>query len=105
MTYERLKDNIETKILEVMGEVEIAKRRGMYKRLEEEIVVLKGTREALEKQIPAEAIKLKRDVDTKIGNGILKAGVTVYKCPCCNTFVALSRKYCDQCGQALKYTK
>lgn len=105
MTYKRFKENIEAKILEVMSEIEIAKRRGLYERLEEEIIVLRSTREAVEKQTPVEALKLKRDVDTKIGNGIFKAGVTVYKCPCCNTFVTLSRKYCDQCGQALKYTK
>ena len=103
--YERFKENIERKILEIIAEIEIAKYGNWYERLKNDIAVLKGVSEAIDKQISAEAIKLKCDVDTKIGNGIFKAGVTVYKCPCCYTFVTLSQKYCDQCGQALIFKK
>lgn len=105
MNYEEARKNIDGKMLELVCEMDIAKSARWRGKLSREYSALSKAKEAVDKQIPAEATKLKRDVDTKIGNGIFKAGVTVYKCPCCNTFVTLSRKYCDQCGQALKFTK
>lgn len=105
MNYNEARNNLSAKMLELVCEMDIAKSAKWRERLSREYVTLSKAKEAVDKQIPVEATKLKRDVDTKIGNGIFKAGVTVYKCPCCNTFVTLSRKYCDQCGQALKFTK
>ena len=105
MNYEETRKNIDGKMLELVCEMDIAKSAKWKEKLSREYSTLSKAKEAVDKQIPAEATKLKRDVDTKIGNGIFKAGVTVYKCPCCYSFVTLSRKYCDQCGQALKFTK
>lgn len=53
---------------------------------------------ALEKQIPQEPIKLKSNEDIEIGAGTWKAGTTVYKCPCCDSFISRSSNYCPHCG-------
>lgn len=57
--------------------------------------------EALEKQIPKKALKLINDKDLKIGAGIWKAGVPVYACPNCKSFISRSSRYCSNCGQAI----
>ena len=57
---------------------------------------------ALEKQIPKKPIKLKAEQDIEIGAGTWKAGITVYKCPCCNSFISRSSNFCSNCGQAIK---
>ena len=57
---------------------------------------------ALEKQIPKKPIKLKAEQNIEIGAGTWKAGTTVYKCPCCNSFISRSSNFCSNCGQAIK---
>lgn len=59
---------------------------------------------ALEKQIPKKPISIKNDEDVKIGAGTWKAGVTVYKCSCCNSFISRSSDFCPDCGQALDWS-
>lgn len=59
----------------------------------------------LEKQIPKEPLKLKNDKDLKIGASIWRAGVPVYKCPHCESFISYSSKYCSECGQAIDRSK
>lgn len=38
-----------------------------------------------------------------IGNGWWCNGTTVYKCPCCNSWITQTYKYCIDCGQALDW--
>lgn len=59
----------------------------------------------LEKQIPIRPIELKNDKDLKIGASIWRAGVPVYKCPNCESFISYSSKYCSECGQAIDRSK
>lgn len=59
---------------------------------------------SLNKQIKKKPIKLKAEQDIKIGAGTWKAGTTVYKCPCCNSFISRSSVYCDQCAKALDWS-
>lgn len=40
----------------------------------------------------------------RIGAGTWKAGVTIYKCPCCNSFISRSSDFCNNCGQALDWS-
>lgn len=61
--------------------------------------------EALEKQIPIKPIELKNGKDLKIGASIWRAGVPVYKCPNCESFISHSSRYCSNCGQAIDRSK
>lgn len=67
------------------------------------LLALKKAIEALEKQIPKKPDELKTDKDVKIGAGTWKAGVTVYKCPGCNSFISRSSDFCPNCGQAIDW--
>lgn len=60
---------------------------------------------ALEKQIPIKPIELKNNKDLKIGASIWRAGVPVYKCPNCESFISHSSRYCSNCGQAIDRSK
>lgn len=59
---------------------------------------------ALEHRTAKKPISLKADKDIKIGTGTWKKGVTVYKCPCCNSFISQSSDFCNKCGQAIDRT-
>lgn len=61
--------------------------------------------EALEYRTPKKPISLKADKDIKIAAGIWKKGVTVYKCPCCDSFISRSSNFCSKCGQAIDRTQ
>lgn len=61
--------------------------------------------ESLEKQIPIKPIELKNGKDLKIGASIWRAGVPVYKCPNCESFISHSSRYCSNCGQAIDRSK
>ena len=59
---------------------------------------------ALEKQIPKKPIpQVVKGGKRLIGNGWWCKGTTVYKCPCCNSWITLTYKYCIDCGQALDW--
>lgn len=59
---------------------------------------------ALEKQIPKKATPHKVEAPKiKIGHGYWGKGTTVYKCPCCGTFISYCN-YCNKCGQALDWS-
>lgn len=60
--------------------------------------------ESLKKQIPKKPLVLKNDEDIKIGAGTWGAGVTVYQCSRCNSFISRSSDYCNKCGQALDWS-
>ncbi len=60
-------------------------------------------KEAIEKQIPKEPLKIKASKDVNLGAAIFKAGSTVYKCSHCESFILRSSKYCNKCGQALDW--
>jgi ParB family chromosome partitioning protein len=49
------------------------------------------------------AIPQKAAEPTKIGNVTFGAGVTIWNCPTCGTFITRTHKYCWKCGQALSY--
>ena len=60
--------------------------------------------EALKKQLQQKPIPHKVDVDAiKIGNAKWCKGTTVYKCPCCGSFISRLYEFCFKCGQALKW--
>lgn len=59
---------------------------------------------ALECRMPKKPISIKNDEDVRIGAETWKAGVTVYKCPCCNSFISRSSDFCNKCGQALDWS-
>ena len=61
--------------------------------------------ESLEKQIPIKPIELKNNKDLKIGASIWRAGVPVYKCPNCESFISHSSRYCSNCGHAIDRSK
>lgn len=59
---------------------------------------------ALEKQIAKKPTVHKVEGnEIKIGNGWWCNGTTVYKCPCCNSWITQTYKYCIDCGQALDW--
>jgi len=60
--------------------------------------------EALEKQIPKKPISIKNDEDVKLGAVTWKAGITIYKCFCCNSFISRASDFCNKCGQALDWS-
>lgn len=61
---------------------------------------------ALEKQVPKKATPHRVEVPKiKIGHGYWGKGTTVYKCPCCGTFVSRIYKHCHHCGQALDWSE
>lgn len=51
---------------------------------------------------PADSIKI--DAPVQIGRVRFGAGCTVWKCPCCRTFLTPTHKYCSDCGQAVSFT-
>lgn len=60
--------------------------------------------EALKKQLPQKPIPHKVDVDAiRIGNTTWCKGTTVYKCPCCGSFISRLYSFCFKCGQSLKW--
>lgn len=59
---------------------------------------------ALEYRIPKKPSMIKANEDVKIGAGIWKAGVPIYKCSRCNSFISRSSDYCNKCGQALDWS-
>lgn len=60
---------------------------------------------ALEKQIPKKPTpQIVKGGKRLIGNGWWCKGTTVYKCPCCNSWITQSYKYCIDCGQALDWS-
>lgn len=60
---------------------------------------------AIEKQIPKKPTVHKVEGNKiKIGNGWWCKGTTVYKCPCCNSWITQTYKYCIDCGQALDWS-
>ena len=59
---------------------------------------------ALEKQIPKKPTpQVVKGGKRLIGNGWWCKGTTVYKCPCCNSWITQTYKYCIDCGQALDW--
>lgn len=59
---------------------------------------------ALEKQIPKKPTpQIVKGGKRLIGNGWWCNGTTVYKCPCCNSWITRTYKYCIDCGQALDW--
>lgn len=55
-------------------------------------------------RIPVEPSMHKVDCDfIQIGNARWCKGTTVYKCPCCDSFVSRIHKFCFNCGQALDW--
>lgn len=59
---------------------------------------------AVEKQIPKKPTPHKVEVDKiKIGNANWCKGTTVYRCPCCDTFISRIYDYCHKCGQKLDW--
>lgn len=71
---------------------------------EEKDMALAVAQKALKKQTPKKPISIKNDEDVRIGAGTWKAGVTIYKCPCCNSFISRSSDFCPDCGQALDWS-
>lgn len=71
---------------------------------EEKDVALAVAQKALEYRIPKKPISIKNDEDVRIGAGTWKAGVTIYKCPCCNSFISRSSDFCPKCGQSLDWS-
>jgi hypothetical protein len=61
--------------------------------------------DALEKHIPKKPTSINHDKDIKIGEAIWKAGTTVYKCPCCGSFISEAYKYCNICGQSIDWKR
>ena len=60
---------------------------------------------ALEKQIPKKPTpQIVKGGKRLIGNGWWCNGTTVYKCPCCNSWITQTYKYCIDCGQALDWS-
>lgn len=59
---------------------------------------------ALNKQIPNTPMKVERN--TASGNSVGYNFQTEYDCPCCRKVnIKKEQKYCDACGQALKWGK
>lgn len=58
---------------------------------------------ALDKQTAVQAVSLKTTSDIKLGAATWHKGTTVYKCPCCNSFISRSSNYCNKCGQAITF--
>lgn len=81
---------------------EIVKGLPLTKNEDKYIPVIKS---ALEKQIPKKPTPHKVEGGKiKIGNGWWCEGTTVYKCPCCNSWITQTYKYCIDCGQALDWS-
>ena len=60
---------------------------------------------ALEKQTPKKPTpQVVKGGKRLIGNGWWCKGTTVYKCPCCNSWITQTYKYCIDCGQALDWS-
>ena len=59
----------------------------------------------IEKQIPKKPTpQVVKGGKRLIGNGWWCNGTTVYKCPCCNSWITLTYKHCIECGQALDWS-
>lgn len=59
--------------------------------------------EALNKQTPQKAISFEATSEIKIGAGTWGVGTTVYKCPCCDSFITRSSDFCSKCGKAIDW--
>lgn len=64
---------------------------------------LRLSAEALQKQIARKPISYKTETNVKIGAGTWCKGTTVYRCPCCNSFISRAYNYCNKCGQAILF--
>lgn len=103
MTSEQILKNIDGKMLELVCEMEIASNEKWKEKLNKEYSTLKHAREAVEKQIKQPALVSVQAEDIKIGAATFKAGTKTYRCPCCGSWLTLSKKYCDACGQAIEF--
>lgn len=65
----------------------------------------KAEAELSELRTPKAAVALKMDTVVQIGHVRFGPGCTIYKCPCCGTFLTPTHKYCLECGQAVSYPK
>lgn len=66
-------------------------------------VAFENAIESLEKQISKKPTpQVVKGGKRLIGNGWWCKGTTVYKCPCCNSWITPTYKYCINCGQALE---
>lgn len=102
MTFDRMKLSAQTirDNIAIMEECEEPDDAGYYLQLEHEKFVL----ECIEKQIPKKPIpQVVKGGKRLIGNGWWCKGTTVYKCPCCNSWITLTYKHCIDCGQALDW--
>lgn len=59
---------------------------------------------AVEKQMPKKPLVIKYDEDVKLGAVTWRAGVPVYQCSHCNSFISRSNDFCSKCGQALNWS-
>lgn len=64
---------------------------------------LRLSAEALDKRIARKPISFKAESNIKIGAGTWGVGTTVYKCPCCDSFITRSCDFCNKCGQAILF--
>ena len=103
MTYEECRKNIDGKMFELVCALEVEEREKWIEKLKREYSTLSKANEAVDKRIAAKPLVHKLDADTKIGYGVFKAGVTIHKCPDCESFVLRSSKFCGNCGQALDW--
>lgn len=55
------------------------------------------------REIAQTAVALKIDAPVQIGHVRFGPGCTIYKCPCCGTFLTPTHKYCLECGQAVRF--
>lgn len=60
--------------------------------------------DAIGYRIKKKPLIIKHDKDIKLGSATWKAGVPIYKCSCCNSFISRSNKFCPDCGQALDWS-
>ncbi len=58
---------------------------------------------ALDKQTAVKPISIKATSNIKLGAVTWHKGATVYKCPCCNSFISRVSNYCNECGQAIAF--
>lgn len=65
----------------------------------------KAEAELSELRSPKPAIALKMDSMVQVGHVRFGPGCTIWKCPCCGTFLTPTHKYCLECGQAMSYPK
>lgn len=65
---------------------------------------LETAKKALEKQIPKKPLVIKYDEDVKLGAVTWRAGVPVYQCSHCNSFISRPNDFCSKCGNAIDWS-